>query len=260
MALPIDSINWIRKEELARILSRHRQYFQGADVLELGSGTGIQLKFISGVAKSAVGIDVQNGQYSEHRIANVRDYDGKTIPFPDDSFDLVFSSHVLEHLTDEPQLYSEMARVLRPGGTAIHVVPTSAWRWWSWPGHYIDVAGRLLRRVKPPGSDNGNKGGGPHHEQHTRSLSMRLRYALYPCRHGEKGNWFTELFWLRPSTWKKRLEGHAWIVDCIAPIGLWYSGYSFLDRRLSMRARSNMARILGSSTIVIVARTLTGES
>ena len=258
MALPIDSINWIRKEELARLLSLNHRYFEGADVLELGSGSGIQLKFISCVAKSAVGIDVQDGQYSEHRIADVRDYDGKTIPFPDASFDLVFSSHVLEHLTDEPRLYSEMARVLRPGGTAIHVVPTSYWRWWSWPGHYIDVAGRLLRKVKPK-TESSRNGFGSHDEQ-PRSFSMRLRYALYPCRHGEKGNWFTELFWLHPATWKRRLEGQKWKVDSVTPIGLWYSGYSFLDQGLSMRTRSNMARILGSSSIVIVGRPFTGES
>jgi SAM-dependent methyltransferase len=250
MALPIDSINWIRKEELARLLSLNRQYFEGADVLEIGSGTGIQLKEISEQVKSAVGIDVKDGDYSVHRIADVRDYDGKTIPFPDASFDLIFSSHVLEHLIDETGLYREMARVLRPGGTAIHVVPTSAWRWWSWLGHYPDVAGRLLRKFQPgqivpspPGAD---------HAELRRSLPMRLRYALYPCRHGEKGNWFTEFFWLRPSKWKSRLESHDWKVDSITAIGLWYSGYFFLDQRLSMRTRSKLARLLGSSAIVIV--------
>jgi SAM-dependent methyltransferase len=52
-------------------------------------------------------------------------YDGKRLPFEDGSFDTVLSVEVLEH-TPEPQgLVSEMARVLKRGGTLIVSAPFS---------------------------------------------------------------------------------------------------------------------------------------
>lgn len=45
------------------------------------------------------------------------------LPFPDASFDLVFASHVLEHIFDDRAAVREIRRVLRPGGIAILPVP-----------------------------------------------------------------------------------------------------------------------------------------
>jgi SAM-dependent methyltransferase len=44
-------------------------------------------------------------------------------PFPDDSFDLVVSTAVLEHVLDHGPLMAEIARVLKPQGLAVHVYP-----------------------------------------------------------------------------------------------------------------------------------------
>ncbi len=52
-------------------------------------------------------------------------YDGKRLPFENETFDTVLSVEVLEH-TPEPQLLvSEMARVLKRGGTLIVSAPFS---------------------------------------------------------------------------------------------------------------------------------------
>lgn len=45
------------------------------------------------------------------------------IDAPDDSFDVILCSHVLEHIPDDRQAMREMRRVLRPGGFAYNVVP-----------------------------------------------------------------------------------------------------------------------------------------
>jgi len=45
------------------------------------------------------------------------------LPFPDGRFDVVLSSHVLEHIRDDGAAISELARVLRPGGWAAIMVP-----------------------------------------------------------------------------------------------------------------------------------------
>jgi SAM-dependent methyltransferase len=44
--------------------------------------------------------------------------------FPGESFDAVFSSHVIEHVGNPVALLKEMSRILRPGGALITVLPT----------------------------------------------------------------------------------------------------------------------------------------
>jgi SAM-dependent methyltransferase len=44
--------------------------------------------------------------------------------FPDESFDAVFSSHVIEHVGSPVSLLKEMRRILRTGGALITVLPT----------------------------------------------------------------------------------------------------------------------------------------
>jgi ubiquinone/menaquinone biosynthesis C-methylase UbiE len=45
------------------------------------------------------------------------------IQYPDNSFDVVFASHVLEHIPDDVQAMRELCRVLRPDGWAVLQVP-----------------------------------------------------------------------------------------------------------------------------------------
>ncbi len=45
--------------------------------------------------------------------------DAHTLPVPDESFDMIVCSEVLEHLYDPARAVREMHRVLRPGGTVV---------------------------------------------------------------------------------------------------------------------------------------------
>lgn len=54
--------------------------------------------------------------------------DGQRLPFEDDSFDLVFSEYVFEHLPRPRSALEEIDRVLRPGGSFVVLVPN--------PRHY----------------------------------------------------------------------------------------------------------------------------
>lgn len=45
------------------------------------------------------------------------------LPFADESFDIIFCNHVLEHIEDDAKAMSELYRVLRPGGWGILQVP-----------------------------------------------------------------------------------------------------------------------------------------
>ena len=53
------------------------------------------------------------------------DLDVTALPFAEDHFDLLICSHVLEHVPDDRTAMRELFRVLRPGGTAILLVPMS---------------------------------------------------------------------------------------------------------------------------------------
>jgi ubiquinone/menaquinone biosynthesis C-methylase UbiE len=53
---------------------------------------------------------------------------GEQLPFPDTSFDTVVCWDVIEHVQDPKRVLAEVARVLRPGGTAlITVINRRAW-------------------------------------------------------------------------------------------------------------------------------------
>ena len=50
--------------------------------------------------------------------------DGTRLPFPDDTFDHIICSEVMEHIPDDSAAARELTRVLKPGGTLAVTVPT----------------------------------------------------------------------------------------------------------------------------------------
>lgn len=94
--------------------------------LELGSGTGFFLLNLmqSGVAESGSVTDLSPGmvgmalQNAENLGLDVdgRVADAETIPYEDDTFDLVVGHAVLHHIPDVEQSLREVLRVLKPGG------------------------------------------------------------------------------------------------------------------------------------------------
>jgi len=97
----------------------------GARLLEIGFGGGTQLAafagvgaLVSGLEVNSVLLDIAKEVFSERGIPSDRLllYDGVRIPFPDASFDYVFTTSVLEHVSHPRKLLLEIARVLKPGG------------------------------------------------------------------------------------------------------------------------------------------------
>lgn len=85
-------------------------------VLDVGCGTGSVLAEVirHGIGTRHVGIDVANPEEHLDLNANgldLRCYDGSRLPFDDNSFELVYASHVVEHVPDPRGFLKELARV-----------------------------------------------------------------------------------------------------------------------------------------------------
>jgi SAM-dependent methyltransferase len=105
-------------------------------ILDLGAGAGIvEAMNFKGRAKWVCGVDldprvVDNPFLDEGRVA-----DAGHIPHPDESFDLVFSDNVLEHLYHPQQVFSEVERILKPKGFFLFKTPNKS--------HYMPIIARL---------------------------------------------------------------------------------------------------------------------
>jgi phosphoethanolamine N-methyltransferase len=104
---------------------------RGCDVLDIGAALGAvdQLLVTEHGAATVVGIDVDPAmlRQMDARIARaglgdrVRSVcvEPGPLPFPDASFDVVFSKDSIVQIPDKPALFAEVHRVLRPGGRFI---------------------------------------------------------------------------------------------------------------------------------------------
>ena len=72
---------------------------------------------------------------------------GHTLPFPDNTFDHVICSEVLEHIPDYPSFLKEIQRVLKPGGLFAVSVPRyfPEWVCWQLSDAYHEVEGGHVR-------------------------------------------------------------------------------------------------------------------
>jgi SAM-dependent methyltransferase len=96
-----------------------------SNVLDLGCGRGGVAEVVWRDVRLAAGVDPDIASLTSHRAAGmpvVRAV-GENLPFAADSFDVVVSVWVLEHLADPVSTFIEVRRVLRPGGHFIFLTP-----------------------------------------------------------------------------------------------------------------------------------------
>jgi ubiquinone/menaquinone biosynthesis C-methylase UbiE len=100
------------------------------DLLEIGVGAGTDFTNWVRHGARAVGLDLTLAgvELTRERLAleglsaDVRVGDAERLPFPDASFDIVYSYGVLHHTPDTPRAFAEVHRVLRPGGTMLAMI------------------------------------------------------------------------------------------------------------------------------------------
>jgi ubiquinone/menaquinone biosynthesis C-methylase UbiE len=119
---------------------------EGARVLDIGCGQGVALKHFAADKLDAIGIAIgEDVEICHQKGFNAVEMDLSFLEFPDQSFDLVWCRHVLEHSIFPLFSLSETFRVLKPDGVLYMEVPApdTASRHQNNPNHY-SVLGKSM--------------------------------------------------------------------------------------------------------------------
>lgn len=238
----------LRRAELEPMRGLFRD---GVRVLELGGDRGHQASIMASWGARVVSLDLADRPQRGQPFYPVGPYDGRHVPYPAGSFDIVFTSNVLEHVRELEAMMREIGRVLAPGGLAVHVVPSATWRLWTSVSHYGYVAAFVLglrRRGHPSGGH-----GGVAAEVAARGWRTAVRRALLAGPHGEDSSAWAELLHYRRAHWARIFDRNGFAVVRVQGAGVFYTGYELLPG-VPMAVRRGLARVLGSSCHVFVLR------
>lgn len=104
-----------------------REEFEDKVILDIGCGPRGSLEWAD-MARLRIGLDPLVNEYYKldggtlyHKMHYVRGY-SEDMPFPDETFDFVFSINSLDHVDDLDETISEIKRVLKIGGTCAIIV------------------------------------------------------------------------------------------------------------------------------------------
>lgn len=121
-----------------------RTAIAGQRILELGPGRSLQLleraSREGAAACAALDIDTYEDALAVAARSGIdfRGYDGSRFPFDDDSFDVVWSSDVMEHVAEPRAVLAECRRVLAPGGRCIFTIDLRDHLHLDDPRHWLD--------------------------------------------------------------------------------------------------------------------------
>jgi SAM-dependent methyltransferase len=124
-------------EKLAdRTLALLEVPIEGRRILDLGSGPGHYTAALERAGATVVAVDMNDDDITQVVAKGLPGItaDGTRLPFPDASFDGVFTSNLVEHVPDAGALFDEIQRVLKVGG----------WAWVSWTNWYSPWGGHFI--------------------------------------------------------------------------------------------------------------------
>jgi len=126
---------------------------KGEKVIDLGFGSGIILRMLMDVGCKVYGTDISADAvafFKKHnKKAKVKVGDAQSPDFPDNTFDKVICSEVIEHVKKPEKLLREVHRILKPKGKFIISTPNYTSHWplveWMFDRSSIPKQGSQLR-------------------------------------------------------------------------------------------------------------------
>lgn len=259
--------NCKRSVELSKVLPLLPVPSANVRILEIGGGNGHLSRSLADMNYSVTCTDpFPRKAHLEYPVTGCFADD---LPFPDDSFDVVFSSNVLEHISNLQATFCELDRVLKPTGSMIHTLPTSAniiVTILTWPIAYVRnllllpglVAKRsgAVKEAIQAGSFGGN--GGKQKVARARhpimmAASKFLGYinplqVIHP--HGVFESRIHEIGEYSESRWRERFEQLGFVAYRVTEGGVLYSMNRILPFPFLLRLRQVFASAIGSSALI----------
>ena len=111
--------------ELCKYLFNRFDMKEGNKLLDVGCGRGDFLKGFKDISLEVYGLDIEksNTKILEGLEVRYSNLEKELFPFENQTFDVVFSKSVIEHLFNPDNFIKECHRVLKPGGRIIIMTP-----------------------------------------------------------------------------------------------------------------------------------------
>ncbi|GGV32356.1 hypothetical protein GCM10010182_65090 [Actinomadura cremea] len=127
----LEDANWWFRERRAILTGELLRFSAPGAAVDVGAGAGAAARLLAGHGWHATAIDLSPDAVAVARAHGVEAYvgDARYLQLPGDGFDLALALDVLEHVEDDGRAAAELARVLRPGGTALVSVASDMALW-----------------------------------------------------------------------------------------------------------------------------------
>ncbi|WP_179371823.1 class I SAM-dependent methyltransferase [Nitrosopumilus ureiphilus] len=216
----------IRNGELATALEMFPKK-KNLEVLEIGGRDGFQAELISKNGYNVTSIDIKP---LFPQFFPVQKGDINKLNFKENSFDIIFSSNMLQEIVSIKEAFNEMKRVLKKDGVIIHIVPSS---WWSlitnfW--HYCLIPKYLIKSKKFQSifnsdikMENTNKNISKEKEVNSAEKNLK-RLFFHPL--GANTSFIHEIIYFSNFYWKELFRHNGFEIICKKNCPFFYSGYA----------------------------------
>lgn len=199
-------------------------------ILEIGGRDGFQANIISKKGHKVTSIDINPLSPQIHL---VQKGDITKLNFEDDSFDLIYSSNMLQEIYNTNEAFMEMKRVLKKDGIIIHIVPSS---WWSiitnfW--HYCLIPKYLIKSNRFQQIFNSKKitnidiQNNKQENKNSKSTTNLKKLFFHPL--GANTSFIHEIFYFSKFYWKKLFKKNGFNMINEKNCPYFYSAYSVFD-------------------------------
>jgi ubiquinone/menaquinone biosynthesis C-methylase UbiE len=206
-----------------------KPYLKPGKFLDVGCGSGYAMKLAKeDLGMEAYGIDPNPGAHGVGRNdtlymdgLQIQQGFSEDIPFPDGSFDVVYSSHVLEHVKDTDKTLQEISRVLKPDGVIIIGMPTATMAFVNAITQYLFTTHQRAVNVFLSGVINVGKGS--------------FKEIFLPPSHSHTGkSVFFDMRYYRVANWEKMLNRYIVVEKRISPLLYPYPEFRQLFRPVKL--------------------------